>query len=212
MTSRPSSSPAPVTLTDRARRTFAGVLNRAARVFVRLGIHPNVMTLTGVFGNFIAAYFLAQGNWRIGGGLVIVMGAFDALDGAMARLRGESSAWGAFVDSVSDRYSELAIFFGLLWHYAQQGDAVGVTLAYVAAAGSVLVSYVRARAASLGWDVKVGVLSRFERYLVLAPTLAVGLPKLGMAIVALGAHVTALQRILYMRRMVRQSSQRGDRP
>ncbi|NPA27039.1 MAG: CDP-alcohol phosphatidyltransferase family protein [Chloroflexi bacterium] len=205
-----TSQAAPVTLTDRARRTFAGVLNWAAGLFLRLGIHPNVMTLTGVLGNFVAAYFLAQGNWRIGGGLVIVMGAFDALDGAMARLRGESSAWGAFVDSVSDRYSELAIFFGLLWHYAQTNDGLGVTLAYLAAAGSVLVSYVRARAASLGWDVKVGVLSRFERYLVLAPTLALGLPKLGMAIVAVGAHFTALQRIAYMRRMVRQHPPQGE--
>ncbi len=194
------------TLTDRARRVFAGVLNWWADFFLRLGLHPNMMTLTGVAGNFVAAYFLAQGNWRLGGAGVVFMGAFDALDGAMARRRGESSTWGAFVDSVSDRYSELAILFGLLWYFAHQGDVTGVALAYLAAAGSVLVSYVRARAASLGWDVKIGLLSRFERYLVLAPTLVLGWPKVGLTIIAVGAHITALQRIAYMRRKVRAAA------
>ncbi len=192
----------PLTLTDRARRVFAGLLNWWADFFLRIGLHPNVMTLTGVAGNFVAAYFLAQGNWRLGGAGVVFMGAFDALDGAMARRRGESSLWGAFVDSVSDRYSELAIMFGLLWYFSGQGDRLGVTLAYLAAAGSVLVSYVRARAASLGLDIKIGLLSRFERYLVLAPTLVLGWPKIGLTIIAIGAHITALQRIAYMRHQV----------
>ncbi len=192
-------SSSPFVLTDWARQQFRDVLNFWARLFLRLGLHPNTMTFLGVAGNFLAAWFLAQGDFRVGGLLVIAMGAFDALDGAMARLKGESTRWGAFVDSVSDRYSELAIIGGVLWYFANQGDALGVLAAYLAASGAVLVSYVRARAASLGIDIKVGLLTRFERYLVLAPTLALGYPKVGMVLVALGAHITALQRIIYMR-------------
>ncbi len=203
---------APFILTDWARRQFSGVLNFWARLFLRLGLHPNTMTFIGVAGNFVAAWFLAQGDFRIGGLLVVAMGAFDALDGAMARLKGESSRWGAFVDSVSDRYSELAIIGGVLWYFVHRGDALGALLAYLAAFGAVLVSYIRARAASLGIDIKVGLLTRFERYLVLAPTLVLGLPKIGMAIIAVGAHITALQRIAYMRAHVHQHGLHREEP
>ncbi len=203
---------APFILTDWARRQFSGVLNFWARLFLRLGLHPNTMTFIGVAGNFVAAWFLSQGDFRIGGLLVVAMGAFDALDGAMARLKGESSRWGAFVDSVSDRYSELAIIGGVLWHFVHRGDALGALLAYLAAFGAVLVSYIRARAASLGIDIKVGLLTRFERYLVLAPTLVLGLPKIGMAIIAVGAHITALQRIAYMRAHVHQHGLHREEP
>lgn len=192
-------SSSPFVLTDWAREHFRDALNFWARLFLSLGLHPNTMTFLGVAGNFLAAWFLAQGNFRVGGLLVIAMGAFDALDGAMARLKGESTRWGAFVDSVSDRYSELAIIGGVLWYFVIQGDVWGAFSAYLAASGAVLVSYIRARAASLGIDIKVGLLTRFERYLVLAPTLVLGYPKVGMVLVALGAHITALQRIIYMR-------------
>ncbi|NJN43727.1 MAG: CDP-alcohol phosphatidyltransferase family protein [Anaerolineae bacterium] len=123
----------------------------------------------------------------------------DALDGTMARLRGESSQWGAFVDSTVDRYSELFVFGALIFYFGSQGDVVGAILAFLAASGSVLVSYVRARAQSLGFDIKVGLLSRFERYLILIPSLVFNLPIYGMALIALGAHFTALQRIFALR-------------
>lgn len=191
------------------RVRFKGVLDWFGVRFNALGMHPNTMTLLGVLGNLLAAALLAQGKLFWGGALVLLSGAFDALDGTMARLRGEPSDWGAFVDSVSDRYSELVVLFGLLLYYTVQGQWMGVVLAYMAASGSVLVSYVRARAASLGWEVKVGVLTRFERYLVLAPSILLGHPLVGMAIVALGAHLTALQRIAYVRRLVRTSPHDG---
>lgn len=194
---------APFVLTDWARQHFGHLLNIVAGFFVRLGLHPNTMTILGLAGNLLAGLVLAHGYIHIGGILVLLMGAFDALDGAMARLKGENTIWGAFVDSVSDRYSELAIIGGVLWYFVHRGDAWGALLAYLAASGAVLVSYVRARAASLNMDVRVGLLTRFERYLVLAPTLALGFPKIGMAILAVGAHITALQRIAYMRALVR---------
>lgn len=138
---------------------------------------------------------LALGNMTIGGLIILAMGPVDALDGTMARLRGEPSEFGAFVDSVTDRYSELVIFAGLLIFYAQQGDWTAALVTYVAAGGSVLVSYVRARAASLGYDTKVGILTRMERYLVLAPTLVLNIPLVGLWIIAILANVTAIQRI-----------------
>jgi CDP-diacylglycerol--glycerol-3-phosphate 3-phosphatidyltransferase len=130
-----------------------------------------------------------------GGLIILAMGPVDALDGTMARLRGEPSEFGAFVDSVTDRYSELVIFGGLLIYYVQAGDLVMALVTYFAASGSVLVSYVRSRASSLGYDTKVGILTRMERYLVLAPTLVLGYPWVGLWIIAILANITALQRI-----------------
>ncbi|MDX1438041.1 MAG: CDP-alcohol phosphatidyltransferase family protein, partial [Anaerolineales bacterium] len=102
-----------LTLTDRFRRTFKGILDPIAAFFNRLGLTPNTMTLIGLAGNTVGAFFLARGQMTIGGLFIFLMGPVDALDGTMARLRGESGVYGAFVDSVTDRYSELVIFGGL---------------------------------------------------------------------------------------------------
>jgi CDP-diacylglycerol--glycerol-3-phosphate 3-phosphatidyltransferase len=161
---------------------------------------PNTMTILGLVGNVIAAYFLSQGQMLVGGIIVLMMGPVDALDGSMARLRGEDSAFGAFVDSVTDRYSELFIIGGLIWYYSQQAQPQYVMLGYAAAAGSVLVSYTRARAQSLGKDSKIGILTRVERYLVMAPALIFNIAPVGLALIALFSNVTALQRIYDIRR------------
>jgi len=116
-----------------------------------------MMTMLGLLGNTVGAIFLARGEMLIGGIFVLLMTPIDALDGTMARLRGEASDFGAFVDSVSDRYSELIIYGGLLYHYLTKGDTVGGMLVFGAAAGSVLVSYVKARAEGLGYEAKVGL-------------------------------------------------------
>ncbi len=190
----------PVTLTDRLRGWFKWFLDPVGRFLLRLGLTPNMMTGLGLAGNFAGAYFLSQGNLALGGWLVVIMTPIDALDGTMARLRGDASDFGAFVDSVSDRYAELAILGGLLHYFAVQGDAKGSILAFAAAAGSVLVSYVKARAESLDFEAKVGLLTRVERYLVLAPLLALGEPILALWILAIFGNFTALQRIWFVRR------------
>jgi CDP-diacylglycerol--glycerol-3-phosphate 3-phosphatidyltransferase len=193
-----------MTLTDMARARFKGVLEITAGFLNRLGLTPNSMTLLGLLGNTVGAYFLAQGQMTLGGILILLMGPIDALDGSMARLRGEPSDFGAFVDSVTDRYSELVIFGGLIYYYTGQGEVLPVILAYLAAAGSVLVSYTRARAQSLGHETKVGVLTRFERYLVLAPGLVFNLVVPALWILAVLANVTAIQRIYDVRRQAHQ--------
>lgn len=193
-----------MTFTDIMRGRLKGILDPIGRFFNRLGILPNTMTLVGLIGNTIGAYVLSQGEMMWGGLVILAMGPFDALDGTMARLRGEPSEWGAFVDSVVDRYSELITFGGLLYYFLMENNLPAVGWLYGAATGSVLVSYVRARAQSLGVDTKIGLLSRMERYMVLVPTLVLNIPVIGLAIIAVGAHLTALQRIWAMRRQVKK--------
>jgi CDP-diacylglycerol--glycerol-3-phosphate 3-phosphatidyltransferase len=194
-----------LTFTDQLRVRFKGVLDPIGAFFNRIGLMPNTMTILGLIGNIIGAIFLAQGEMVLGGIIILLMGPVDALDGTMARLRGEASEFGAFVDSVTDRYSELVIMGGLLFNFIQKDQVIYAILVFSAAAGSVLVSYVRARAASLGYDTKVGILTRFERYLVLVPALIFNIPQVGMAIIAVFANVTAIQRIMDVRRQVHQA-------
>ena len=188
------------TFTDQLRKRFKHILDPIGAFFNRLGLMPNTMTMLGLLGNTIGAILLSQGYMLYGGILILLMGPVDALDGTMARLRGMEGQFGAFVDSVTDRYSELVIFAGLLYYYAQQGATLESMLVFAAAAGSVLVSYIRARGQSLGWDTKIGILTRVERYLVLSPSLILNLPQIGLAIIAVLANITALQRIVDVRR------------
>jgi CDP-diacylglycerol--glycerol-3-phosphate 3-phosphatidyltransferase len=179
---------------------FKWVIDPLGRFFLSLGITPNLMTALGLAGNFIGAYFISQGNLVVGGWLVLVMTPIDALDGTMARLRGDPSDFGAFVDSVSDRYAEMAILGGLMYYFAMRGNALGSTLAFAAAAGSILVSYVKARAESLKYEARVGLMTRVERYLVLAPLLVLDQPIIALWILAVLGNFTALQRIWFVRR------------
>src|SRR5688572_4410467 len=174
----------PTTFTDRMRVRLKTVLDPIGAFLNRLGISPNTMTMLGLLGNLVGAFFLARGDMFMGGLFMLICTPFDALDGTMARLRGQASEFGAFVDSVTDRYSELFILGGLLFYFTLQGDALTTIGIYAAASGSVLVSYVKARADSLKFDANVGILTRVERYLVLAPLLLFGLPQVAIWIVA----------------------------
>jgi CDP-diacylglycerol--glycerol-3-phosphate 3-phosphatidyltransferase len=189
-----------LTLTDFLRTRFKGVLEPIAGFFNRIGLMPNMATLLGLFGTTIGAYFLATGQITVGGLILLVAAPFDAIDGTMARLRGESSNFGAFVDSVTDRYAELVIFGGLLIYYLQGQDWLGAGLCYLAASGSMLVSYIRARGQSVGFETKIGVLTRVERFLILIPCLIFNLPLVAVGAIAFFANVTALQRIFDVRR------------
>lgn len=196
-----------LTATDQMRVFFKGILDPIGGFFNRLGLMPNTMTILGLVGNTAGAVMIAQGQMTIGGILILLMGPVDALDGTMARLRGMKGNFGAFVDSVTDRYSELVIFAGLMFYYVQQGDISNTLLVYAAAAGSVLVSYIRSRGQSLGWDTKIGILTRMERYLVLAPSLIFRIPWVGLWVIAIFANITAVQRIIDVRRQAYQESE-----
>jgi len=194
-----------LTFTDRLRIWFKWLLDPLAAFFNRLGIHPILMTLMGLFGTALGAVLVARGSMTWGGILILLTVPFDALDGTMARMRNEATDWGAFVDSVSDRYSELATYLGLLIYYLGQQNKLACALVFVAAAGTVLVSYTKARADSLKFDANVGLLTRAERYLVLAPALVFRIPMVAIWILAVLTHFTALQRILHVREQGRQN-------
>ena len=189
-----------MTFADKMRVWFRWYLNPIAGFFNRLGIRPNTVTLFGLMGTIGCAVLIAFGHMTWAGILLLFMGPVDAMDGALARLRNEASDWGAFVDAVTDRYSELFLFLGFLIYYMLQANATGVILAYLAAAGSVLVSYVKARADASKLDANVGLLTRVERYIVLIPGLIFNLPLPVLIIIAILANLTALQRILRVRR------------
>ena len=184
-----------MTLTDRLRVLFQTFLEKTGRTLLQKGISANMITLTGMAGNIVAAYCIARGNLLAGGIVILCMGPLDAFDGAVARAKGDVKPFGAFLDSVTDRYSELVVFFGLLVHFLQIGDANGVILSFIAAAGSILVSYTRARAEGVGYQVKAGFMTRVERYLVLVPGIILGYPMVSLWIIAILANITAIQRI-----------------
>ena len=192
------------TITDWARKNFKGLLDPLGRFFIRLGLHPNTMTLLGLLFSGLGAVLLAMGQMTLGGLLILLAGPFDALDGTMARLLGQPTKFGAFVDSVTDRWSEMLILFGLLWYYLQQGALLYCVLVFLATMGSVMVSYTKARAEALGFDCNVGVLTRLERYIVLAPALVFNIPWLALWVLAILANVTALQRALHVRRQAKR--------
>ena len=189
-----------MTFSDKMRVWFRWYYNPIATFLNRLGIRPNTVTLIGLAGTVGCAVLIALGHMTWAGILLLIMGPVDAMDGALARLRNEASDWGAFVDSVTDRYAELVLFLGFLIYYMLHANATGVLLAYLAAAGSVLVSYVKARADASKLDANIGLLTRVERYLVLIPGLIFNLPMVVLVIIAIFANFTALQRILRVRR------------
>lgn len=195
-----------LTFSDRLRVWFKWILDPIAGFFNRLGLTPNTMTLLGLAGNFVAAVFVAQGRMVVGGLLMLVTTPLDALDGTMARLRGNANEWGAFVDSVTDRYSELAVLGGLLYYFSVTGDWLSSIATFAAAAGTVLVSYVKARAEAVGFSAKVGFLTRVERFLVLAPLLVLNKPVWAVWFIAIFANFTALQRIYFVRAQARSQS------
>lgn len=201
MTTQNSSEPK--TFTDTLRKLFAGVLNTIAGFLHKLGLKPNMITIFGMVGNVVAGLLIALGHLTWGGLVALVMGPLDALDGALARKLGEPSHYGAFIDSVTDRYSEIALYAGLLIHFCLQNNWRGALLVFFAALGSVMVSYVRARAEALNYSAKVGLLTRAERYIVLIPGIIFRFPEVSLWILAILTHFTALQRFFYVRKQAR---------
>lgn len=194
------------TFGDHLRVRFKGTLDPIGGLLNRIGLKPNTITFLGLVGNTIGAVLLALGEISWGGVVILAMGPIDALDGTMARLRGEPSRFGAFVDSVTDRYSELIILGGLMFHFLIVQNLMGCALTYLAAMGSVMVSYVKARAEGVGFEAKIGVLTRLERFLVLLPGLILNIPLVALWIIAILANGTAVQRIWHVRSQAYQNN------
>lgn len=187
------------------RRAFKKPLDGIAGFLLKIGLTPNHITLLGLLGNIGAAILIGMGVLRWAGLLAGLMAPLDAVDGAMARLRGTSSKFGAFFDSTIDRYDELILLAGLAFHFYNIGSLAGVMLTFAAAIGSVMVSYTRARAEALGFQASVGILTRVGRAIVLVIGLlfAQALPSVG--IIAILANITAIQRIFAVWRQSKAS-------
>jgi len=189
-----------LSFSDLMRKYFKGILDPIGRFLNNLGLKPNLITILGLVGQMIAALFIAFGEIMWGGLILLVFAPVDALDGTMARLRNEPTRFGGFVDSVTDRYSELIVFAGLLYHFAKIQDTLAIMLVFFAAAGSIMVSYTRARAEALNYDAKIGLLTRLERLVILIPCLIFNIPLVALWILAIVANFTAFQRIYSVRK------------
>jgi CDP-diacylglycerol--glycerol-3-phosphate 3-phosphatidyltransferase len=197
---------------QRARQFVASIV----RPLARLGITPNMVTFLGLLLSIVTAIVIASGYIVAGGALVLFAGIFDMFDGAMARARNAATTFGAFLDSTLDRYSESIILAGLLyyalqrpglhealwpWAYEQQWM---ITLVFVAAVGSLMVSYTKARAEGLGLECKTGLLARPERVVILAVGLLTGTTIWALTLLAVLSHVTAVERIIHVWRAANQ--------
>jgi len=174
----------------------------------RLGISPTVFTLFGLVLAVGAGVAFAFGRLRTGALLVLAAGFADMVDGAVARANESGSVFGAFMDSVVDRYSEAAYFTGLVYLYAAGRDTVMAVLAVLVLTGSLFVSYTKARAECLIDECKVGIMERPERVVILALGYLVGGygPVAALLLLAAVTHFTAIQRILYTRARLASSS------
>ena len=200
---------------ERFRAFWTKVFSPVARLFLRLGISPDAVTIVGTVGVCTGALvFFPRGEFLIG---VLVCTAFvfsDLVDGHMARLSGSSTKWGAFLDSTLDRFGDAAIFAGLALYYAGPGDSRPLTglAIYCLVLGSIT-SYARARAESLGMEAKGGIAERADRLVaILVMTGLAGifdLPVLipiTLGVLALASTVTVVQRMLLVRDQARAST------
>jgi len=180
-----------------------GLSDPVAGALQRARVRPNQLTLLGLGVSCIAAYAFSQEWLRVGALLLAVAGLFDFFDGVLARLAGQVTPFGAFLDSVVDRYSDLIVLLGIVLLYHQTGDQLGGAATLATLLGTVMVSYTKARAQSIGVPCEIGLMERPERLIGL---IAGGLFQvLGpvMLVLAVLTNVTALQRIFYTWRMSR---------
>jgi CDP-diacylglycerol--glycerol-3-phosphate 3-phosphatidyltransferase len=177
------------------------------RILARFGLTANTWTVIGLLLNVGVAAVIAANQPRWGGALLLVASAFDMVDGAVARATDSVSRFGGFLDSTLDRYSEAIVYGGVLIYLLRADDAdVGVVLVFVATVGALLISYARARAEAAGFTAAVGLVARPERVILLAIALLAGHPIWALWILAIATHLTAVTRILHVRRLAGQGS------
>lgn len=173
---------------------------------VRVGITANGVTIAGAALSMAAGVFLFQGRFRLGLVFVLAGGCCDFIDGAVARAAGTVSRFGAFLDSTLDRYSEMFLYVGLIGWFIRCGEVVTALASASALAGSLMVSYARARAEGLGYTCNEGLAQRPERLVALGVGLLAGDQVLRWVIwiVAIASHFTVIQRMVIVGRRARE--------
>ena len=179
---------------------FDQVVLRVFPFIPKIRLHPNSLTVLGVLVSVGAAAAFARDARLAAGGLMILAGFFDLIDGVVARQQGRSSRAGAFFDSSMDRVSDLLIFSGIALATASRADTAGTALVLWALSAAVMTSYLRARAEVDLDELSVGVMERGERFVVLILGALSGFLEVALWIVAIGATVTSVQRLLVAQR------------
>jgi CDP-diacylglycerol--glycerol-3-phosphate 3-phosphatidyltransferase len=186
-----------MTITGAIGKGSRWLLDRIVGALASTGINPNALTLLGLVVNFTAAVMFATGRFKTAAAIIFFAGFLDMLDGQVARRTNRVTAFGAFYDSTLDRYSDMALYMGLLVNYAVDGRSSYVILAAVATAGSVMVSYARARAESLIPTCKVGFMERPERLVLLIMGGLFDRMAPALWVIAIVSTLTVIYRIVY---------------
>ena len=184
-------------ITRKIGEALRWVLYKIVHALAATGVEPNFLTFLGFLINIVAATLFAAGNFRAAGGVMILAGLFDMVDGRVARAQGRVTKFGAFFDSVIDRYSDLVLYLGLLIHYANVSRNRYAVLVGVAMAGSVMVSYTRARAESLIPECKAGFWERPERIVLLILGALADKMAPALWLLAIGPNITVIHRIVH---------------
>jgi phosphatidylglycerophosphate synthase len=183
---------------------FGHVFDKPLGEFARrIPFHPNTITIAGFFVSLLASGVLAS-NLRLGGVLVLAAGVFDVLDGVVARTHDKKSVFGAFLDSVLDRYSDAFMLLAVGWNLLGHGNRTGLILSLLSLVGGFLISYTRARAEGLGHDCKNGLLERPERVVLISGGAISGLIMPVLWTLAVFTQVTAMQRIYHVWKVTRR--------
>ncbi len=174
-------------------------------LYRRFRLRPNHLTIIGLGVSLLAATAFCAGRTRSAGMLLILAGLCDFFDGSLARVSGQVSAFGAFLDSVIDRYSDLVVLLGIVVLFAQMPHARGAIVAMAGLIGSMMVSYTRARAESIGVRCTVGMMERPERMICLIAGALLDLLEPALWVLAILANLTAVQRIVFTWRATRDA-------
>lgn len=216
---------------DEIQKGIYVVINPVVKLLIKCGVTPNMVTTIGLLGNIAAAVVLVwaaacssevdshvtYGRLILAGALIIGFSLFDMLDGQVARIGGMVSRFGAMYDSVLDRYCELFVMGGIVFYFLQVGSLPSAVVTFLALIGSLMVSYVRARAEGIGLECKMGFMQRPERVVVTSVAiLATGITGvsisetssfnpdiillIAMIIIAIFANLTAFARLAYCRK------------
>lgn len=192
--------------TDGARQ----LATRAVRVLSESRVTPNQLTALGFTLNLVAAVLIFREDYIAAAAVFLLGSIIDILDGALARSRGQATVFGAFIDSTTDRTSEGAVLCAVSLVFARHGETWAIAAVFVALVASFLISYTRARAEALGLEGKAGLMGRGERVVLLAAILALapwGALPYGIALLAILASATVVQRILSVHRQLAEREQ-----
>lgn len=167
----------------------------------RIPLNPNILTITGFMITAFAALILPH-NLKLGGLLILVGSLFDMLDGIVARINNKATRFGAFLDSVLDRYSDAFLFLSITWYLAERGNHTGAFLSLGTLVGAFLISYARARAEGLGETCHTGIMERPERLILLIFATLTGWLAPVLWIMLILTHITVVQRVYHVWRVM----------